>query len=198
MLAGVLGILVSLVRLAYPSQIPLLDDSDARLEQPVSDRTLISTETDTFVKSLLASWNSSGLAIAVVRQNKTIPGGWIREFASYGVATADGTPVTPDTLFSIASNSKLFLSLSVGLLISNETLAKERGRELHWNTRAKDLFPQWEMMDEYMNLETNIQDMLTHRTGMPGHDHSGLSGTGSVPEMVRLHEMLNSMRNILM
>ena len=191
MLVGGLGILVSLVRLAYASQIPLLDASDARLGQPVSDRTLISTKTDAFVESLLAGWNSSGLAIAVVRQDENIPGGWRREFASYGVAKADGTPVRPDTLFSIASNSKLFLSLSVGLLISNETLAKERGRELHWDTRAKDLFPQWKMMDEYTNLETNIQDMLTHRTGLPGHDHSGLSGAGGVPETVRLHEILD-------
>ncbi|KAF8626617.1 hypothetical protein AX15_004784 [Amanita polypyramis BW_CC] len=178
MLVGGLAILASLLQLAHATQIPLVD--------PLwpSERTLISPKTDAFVNSLLASWNSSGLAIAVVRRDDTVPGGWRREFASYGVATADDTPVTPDTLFAIASNSKLFLSLSVGLLISNETLARQRGQELHWNTKVKDLFPEWRIMDQDIDRKTNIQDMLSHRTGMPRHDYSGAARAGGIPEMI--------------
>ena len=171
MLLGSLGILASLVQAAHAT--------------PRSERPLISTTTDAFVNSLLARWNSSGLAVAVVRRDDTVLGGWRREFASYGVATADETPVTPDTLFAIASNSKLFTSLSVGLLISNETLARERGQELRWNTRAKDLFSEWKMMDQDTDRKTNIQDMLSHRTGLPPHDYSGVARAGGIPEMVR-------------
>ena len=35
-------------------------------------------------------------------------------------------PLTPDSVFAIASNSKLFLAMSVGFLISNKTLVEDR------------------------------------------------------------------------
>ncbi|KAJ7581524.1 beta-lactamase/transpeptidase-like protein [Mycena floridula] len=85
---------------------------------------MISAETHQYIDSLVK--NSSGLAVAVVR--RTSDGKWEKKFGSYGVATETGKPVTPSTVFAIASNSKLFLALSVGLLISNETFANERGQ----------------------------------------------------------------------
>ncbi|PFH51724.1 hypothetical protein AMATHDRAFT_2825 [Amanita thiersii Skay4041] len=109
---------------------------------PPSQRTLISSNINSFANPLLAGLNSSGLAVAVVRQDSSVPGGWRREFGFYGVAKDDGAPFTPDTLFLIASNSKLFLAYSVGLLISNRSLAQKRGKELTWTTKAKDIFPE--------------------------------------------------------
>lgn len=145
---------------------------------------LISPKIDEFANSLLAKWNSSGLAVAVVRREESAPGGWRQEFSSYGKAHDDGAPVTPDTLFAIASNSKLFLSLSVGLLINNESLAKERGEKLGWTTKAKSVLPGWKLLDEDMDHGVSFQDMLSHRTGMPRHDFAGANLNGSVAEMV--------------
>ncbi|PFH47488.1 hypothetical protein AMATHDRAFT_42916 [Amanita thiersii Skay4041] len=147
-------------------------------------RKLISPDVDALVNSMLASWNSSGLAVAVVQRDDAAPGGWHREFAAYGIAKDDGTPVTPDTLFAIASNSKLFLALSTGLLISNETLEKERGSKLQWTTKTRDILPEWGMMDEVASRETTIQDMLSHRTGLPRHDFSRSMLTGGRLEMI--------------
>ncbi|KAK7442199.1 hypothetical protein VKT23_016171 [Stygiomarasmius scandens] len=144
----------------------------------------ITSEIDIFVNDLLKEYDSPGLSVAVVRKNASSPNGWLTEFGSYGVARGDGSPVTPDSLFAIASNSKLFLSLSVGLLISNETLAKERGKTISWLTKAKDLIPEWELMDEDMERIVNIQDMLSHRTGLPRHDFSGKVREGGVAEMI--------------
>ncbi|KAJ3885239.1 beta-lactamase/transpeptidase-like protein [Lentinula edodes] len=144
----------------------------------------ITPEINSFIESILEEYNSPGLALAVVRCNETYPTGWLMEFGSYGTAKADGSPVTPDSLFAIASNSKLFLSLSVGLLIENQTLAGQTGRELSWSSRAIDVIPQWGLMDKDMERIVNIQDMLSHRTGMPRHDQSGRPLKGGVAEMI--------------
>ena len=89
----------------------------------ISTQRLISDETNTYLVDLLARWKSPGLSVAVVRRDASQENGWKFDFGSYGKSRGNGTLVDPDTVFAIGSNSKLFLSLSVGLLISNETLA---------------------------------------------------------------------------
>ncbi|KAF5353762.1 hypothetical protein D9757_012942 [Collybiopsis confluens] len=151
---------------------------------PSTQNVFISSEIDSFIEGILDEYHSPGLSVAVVRRNESYHSGWLMEYGSYGTAKADGTPVTPDSLFAIASNSKLFLSLSVGLLIENQTLAEERERELSWNTRALDVFPQWSLFDKDAERIVNIQDMLSHRTGLPRHDYSGRPLEGGVSEMI--------------
>lgn len=150
--------------------------------KPLQSGQLISECTERDIDTILTKWNSSGLAIAVVRRSAS--GEWTTELGGYGIATADGNPVTPDTLFAIASNSKLFLSLSVGLLIKNETLAKERGKKLDWTTQIRDVIPEWGLMNEEADRGTTILDMLSHRTGLPRHEFSGTQRQGGVSEMV--------------
>ncbi|KAJ7236023.1 beta-lactamase/transpeptidase-like protein, partial [Mycena rebaudengoi] len=163
--------------LAWASQVPF--------QRPLAtSKRLITPEIDTFVNSLLEQWNSSGLAVAVVRRDPSAPAAWQVEFGAYGTAQADGAPVTPDTLFPIASNSKLFLALSVGLLIKNDSLAQARGSTLRWDTKIHTLLPEWALMDEDMANAVMIQDMLSHRTGLPRHDYSGQARPGGVAEMI--------------
>ncbi|KAF9441628.1 beta-lactamase/transpeptidase-like protein [Macrolepiota fuliginosa MF-IS2] len=114
-----------------------------------------------------------------------IPTGWLHEFGSYGLANVQGTPVTSDTMSSIASNSKLFLAYSVRLLINNSTLREEYGKELKWTTKARDVFEEaWKLMDGDMDRGTSIQDILSHRTGMPRHDFSTATGQDGVAQMI--------------
>ncbi|CAA7271165.1 unnamed protein product [Cyclocybe aegerita] len=145
---------------------------------------LISPRIHKYTRRLLTKWNSSGLSLAVVRKDDSLPSGWRHEFGSYGIAKGDGSLVTPDSVFAIASNSKLFLSLSVGLLITNETLAKERGQGLSWTTKIRDLLPEWALLDEVASRESTLQDLLSHRTGVPAHHFSGIQRPGGVPEVV--------------
>ncbi|KAF7312569.1 F-box domain-containing protein [Mycena indigotica] len=159
-------------------QLPLL--------QPLrtSNEPLVTPELDAYVNNELARWNSSGLSLTVVRQDTRATGKWDVEFGSYGIAQADGALVTPDTLFAIASNSKLMLAMSVGLLIKNESLAAARGQRLRWDTKIKDVLPEWQLMDEGVSERVTIQDMLSHRTGLPRHDYSGMTRPGGVSEMI--------------
>lgn len=153
---------------------------------------LITPEIEEHINRVIQQWNLTGLAVAIVRQDPDSPTGWHQEFGSYGVAKADGTPVTPDTLFALGSNSKLFTAMATGLLISNQTLGKERGVELSWSTKAKDVFGDiWGLMDEEASLGTSIQDMLSHRTGLPRHDLSDVPRKGELTEKVRIYHLVS-------
>ena len=182
--------LLALITQGYTLQVPLTDASQKFFSSSNSTGVLISGNTDKYVKTLLEKWGSSGLSVAVVRKDESAPNGWRHEFGSYGIAHADGSPMTPDSVFGIASNSKLFLAMSVGLLISNKTLAEERGEEIKWSTKIRDLIPEWGLMDEEMDRGVSLQDMLSHRTGMPRHDFSGVQRKGGVSEMVSHNAIL--------
>ncbi len=67
---------------------------------------ILNAEIDAFINDLLSDWNSpGGVSVAVVRKT----GNDTRnvETKGYGVAKADGTDVTAQTLFAIGSNSKV-------------------------------------------------------------------------------------------
>ena len=177
-------LLLALITQGYTLQIPLTEPSQRFFSSSNSTEVLISRNTDQYVKTLLEKWGSTGLSVAAVRKDDSAPNGWRHEFGSYGIANADGSPITPDSVFAIASNSKLFLAMSVGLLVFNKTLAEELGEEIKWSTKIRDLIPEWGLMDEEMDRGVSLQDMLSHRTGMPRHDHSGVHRKGGVSEMV--------------
>ncbi|KAF9555829.1 beta-lactamase/transpeptidase-like protein [Agrocybe pediades] len=169
---------------ALALQIPLLDHNTTQQAFSSHSEKLISKRTEAYANALLKKWNSSGLSVAVVRKDDTEPSGWRHEFGAYGIAQADGSPMTPDSVFAIASNSKLFLAISVGLLVTNKTLAEERGSEIKWSTKIRDLIPEWKLMDEDMDRLVTLQDMVSHRTGMPRHDYSGAPREGGISEMI--------------
>ncbi|KAE9390134.1 beta-lactamase/transpeptidase-like protein [Gymnopus androsaceus JB14] len=126
---------------------------------------VLSPEIDTFIEKILADWNSpGGVGIAVVQKNED--GSWNVETKGYGVAKADGSKVTADTLFAIGSNSKLFDIIATGLLISNESLSPR----ISWNTKISSIIPEWEMSDPVASSESTIIDLMSHRTGLPGYD----------------------------
>ncbi|KAJ7916461.1 beta-lactamase/transpeptidase-like protein [Mycena leptocephala] len=67
----------------------------------------------------------------------------------------------------------------------NESLAAARGEKLRWDTKIKDVIPEWGLMDENMQNGVMIQDMLSHRTGLPRHDFSRpASQKGGVSETI--------------
>ncbi|KAJ7303572.1 beta-lactamase/transpeptidase-like protein [Mycena albidolilacea] len=141
--------------------------------------TILTSDIDTFVADILREWNSpAGVAVAVVRQDGQ--GGWAVETKGYGTAKSDGTKVTPDTLFSIGSESKLFNILATGLLISNKSLTTP----VSWTTKIASIIPEWGLMDPIASSGSSIIDLMSHRTGMPRHDATyGLSDT--VPAIIK-------------
>ncbi|KAL1701299.1 beta-lactamase/transpeptidase-like protein [Schizophyllum commune] len=126
---------------------------------------VLDSSVDKFVIDTISEWNSpGGVAVAFVQQLEN--GEWQVETQGYGRAKADGGAVDEDTLFAIASNSKLFTAISAGLLISNDSLETP----LTWETKLKSIIPEWKMADHFASAETTITDAMSHRTGLPRHD----------------------------
>ncbi|KAL0946348.1 hypothetical protein HGRIS_012583 [Hohenbuehelia grisea] len=130
-----------------------------------SETQILTPELDDYINRVLSDWNSpAGAGVAVVRLKDD--GKWQVETKGYGNARTDGTKVTKDTLFAIGSNSKLFTTLAVGQLISNESLSPR----ISWKTKIKQIIPEFTLMDPIASEGTSIIDAMSHRTGLPRHD----------------------------
>ncbi|KAF9463776.1 beta-lactamase/transpeptidase-like protein [Collybia nuda] len=128
---------------------------------------VLTKETDAFIETIISDWNTpGGVAVAVVKKNSQ--GIWDIETRGYGRANLGGAKVTENTRFAIGSNSKLFTTLAVGLLIHNETLSPR----LSWESTVASVIPSWELMDPVATKQTTILDIMSHRTGLPRHDFS--------------------------
>lgn len=63
-------------------------------------------------------------------------------------------------MFGIASNSKLFTTLAIGMLIENDTALPNSGR-LDWSTKVKDILPEWQLADEYASDHIDLIDLMS-------------------------------------
>lgn len=97
--------------------------------------------------------NTVGFAIGVVKDGKIV------HAKGYGVNSVDlKEAVTADTPFGIASNSKAFTSAALAILV-------EQGK-INWEDKVIDYIPEFKMYNDYVTNNFNIQDLLTHRSGL--------------------------------
>jgi CubicO group peptidase (beta-lactamase class C family) len=112
---------------------------------------------DAFVEKTLKDWNAPGIGVGVVVDDKLV-------FAKgYGYRDYEKKlPITPSTLFPIASNTKLFTAIAAGFLV-------EEGK-LTWNRPIRESVPPIQFYNDYLNNTITLRDMLSHRTGITRHD----------------------------
>jgi len=114
---------------------------------------LSATEVDQLVEKAMAQFNVAGVAIAIVKDGKIV------HEKGYGVTSIKtNEKVNEHTNFAIASNSKAFTTAALAILV-------EEGR-LSWKDKVKTYIPEFKLYDPYVTEEFNIQDLLTHRSGM--------------------------------
>jgi len=108
---------------------------------------------DTFVQRTMTTFEVPGMAIAVVKDGKVVLS------KGYGVRKlGEPAPVTPETLFGIASNTKAFTAAALAMLV-------DEGK-LQWDDRVVDHLPGFQMYDAYVTRELTIRDLLVHRSGL--------------------------------
>ena len=77
----------------------------------------------------------------------------------YGVKSIDTKEkVNEHTQFQIASNSKAFTATALSILVDEGKLS--------WQDRVKDHIPEFKMYNTYVTENFNLQDLLTHRSGL--------------------------------
>ncbi|KAK4684165.1 hypothetical protein P7C73_g6034, partial [Tremellales sp. Uapishka_1] len=112
------------------------------------------------IKTAMKTFDVPGCVLVLVKGN---PNGSYQEIIRPFGKRDSQNPMTAETTFAIASNSKLVTSIAV--------LRALAGEGLDCRARVKDILPQYEMVDKFAQEECTVEDVLTHRTGMPAFDH---------------------------
>jgi hypothetical protein len=105
--------LASLVVLALLLRIPVhAQDKSAEIAQKLSGF-------DAFLEKTLKDWNAPGIGVGIVVNDRLV-------FAKgYGYRDYEKKlPITPTTLFPIASNTKLFTAVAAGFLVEEGKLSQ--------------------------------------------------------------------------
>lgn len=110
------------------------------------------------VENLMKQNRVPGLSIAIIHGNDV-------KSKAFGLSSVhDQTPCTADTLFDIASSSKSLTGGAIALLVNDEKFP-----QVQYDAIMSKLLPDDFVLsdDSYTKIVT-IDDLLGHRTGMPG------------------------------
>src|SRR5881397_1648786 len=112
---------------------------------------------DEYMAQVLKDWNVPGIGVGVVAKDKLV-------FArGYGYRDyGKKLPFTPTTVMPIASNTKLFTAIAMGLLV-------DEGK-IDWDKPVRQYVPSIQFYNDALNATVSVRDMLAHRTGVTRHD----------------------------
>jgi CubicO group peptidase (beta-lactamase class C family) len=112
---------------------------------------------DAVLQRALKAWQVPGAAVAVVRGDEIVycKGFGVKELGS-------AAPVTPETVFPIASCSKAFTTTAMAMLVDEGKLS--------WDDRVRKHVPAFHLADPLADAEVTLRDLVSHRTGLGGHE----------------------------
>ena len=110
-----------------------------------------------YILKAMREWDTPGLAIAIVKNDSII-------FAKgYGVRKlGEKTPVTPQTVFAIASTTKAMTVACLAMLV-------DEGK-LKWDDPVTKYIPWLQLSDPTTTRELTVRDLLCHRSGLDRAD----------------------------
>ncbi|HQV55072.1 MAG TPA: serine hydrolase [Chitinophagaceae bacterium] len=130
----------------------LKQKNNSTTKQPQTSTSFITDSLDKYIERGMRQWQIPGLAISIVKDGKVI----VRK--GYGVRElGKNDKVDENTLFIIASNSKLFTGTSIAKL--------EYEKKLSLNDKVTQYIPWFQLYDSTSTKLANIRDMLSHRIG---------------------------------
>ncbi len=141
-----------------PSQVAGVPIPEGQIEQAVDALGAV-------IADVMDTTGIPGLAVAVVHDGRIV----LAE--GFGVRRAgEDDPVTPQTVFQIASLSK-----PVGATV----VAHQVGEgSVSWDTPVATHLPWFELADPWVTQAVTIGDLYAHRAGLPGHIGDDLEDLG--------------------
>jgi beta-lactamase class C len=174
LLAGVLGLACLPVRAATPATtLPTVSVHGtaeslppARIKQTIADY-------QRWLNRIAERHAVAGLVTALVIDDKVVYEGTV----GYTDAVTK-QPVTPDTVFRLASLSKAFATAITGLLVDDGKLS--------WDTKLVDVLPYFKLKDMQAASQATVADIMGQRLGLPRNTYDNmLEGDISYEELVR-------------
>ncbi len=108
---------------------------------------------DRVVERARKEFDVPGIAVAIVKDGNVVLA------KGYGVRKqGESAPVTAQSLFRIASNTKAFTTAALAMLVDQRRIA--------WDDAVTQHMPGFQLYDPYVTREMTIRDLLTHRSGL--------------------------------
>ena len=112
------------------------------------------------------------MAVAVIKDDRVI------YLKGFGVLEAGGNaPVTPDTLFQIASTSKAFTTTAMAMLVDE--------KKMSWDDPVRKHVDYFHLSDSCADSLVTLRDVVSHRTGLSRHDELWDYGPWTREEVIR-------------
>ena len=116
-----------------------------------------SAAVDNLVRKTLETWKVPGAALVIVRDDKVV------HLKGYGVKeVGKDQAVTPDTVFPLASCTKGFTTAAMAVLVSEG--------KMHWDDPVRRHLDYFHLSDPLADANVTLRDLVTHRTGLRGHE----------------------------
>lgn len=116
--------------------------------QPLSTQAI-----DALVERSMKTFDVPGIAVGIIKD------GQIVYAKGHGVRSLNTRQkMDENTLFGIASNSKAFTTVALGILV-------DEGK-IKWDDKVRDYIPEFKLYNAYVSEEFTIRDLLTHRSGL--------------------------------
>jgi CubicO group peptidase (beta-lactamase class C family) len=107
---------------------------------------------DGYIEKGIEDWQVPGLSIVIVKNGKVV---WMKGYGVKNIETKK--PVDENTLFMIASNTKLFTGSSLAMLESDGKISLD--------DQITKYFPAYRLYDSTSTKLVSIRDMLSHHIG---------------------------------
>lgn len=148
-------------------------------DQVVAQNSFVQDSLETYISREMARWKIPGVAVAIVKDGKPVvmKGYGVREMGKLG-------KVDENTLFQIASNTKLFTATSLTMLSGQKRLSLDD----HITRWLKD----FKLYDSLSTREVTIRDMLCHRIGFLTFQSDFLNWNCNLTR----DELIRNMRNV--
>jgi CubicO group peptidase (beta-lactamase class C family) len=136
----------------------------------------ISNSIDNYIAQGIKDFNILGLAIAIIKDGKPVL------MKGYGKKSiTDNSPVDENTLFMIASNSKLFTGTALSMLHQHNLL--------NLNDKVSKYIPNYALYDKSASDLVTIRDVLSHRLGTKTFQGDFTFWNTALPEEEVIHKM---------
>jgi CubicO group peptidase (beta-lactamase class C family) len=114
-------------------------------------------EFETYVEKARLAWQVPGMAVAVVKDGKTIS---MKGYGQHAVGTPE--KVDTQTLFACASTTKAMTAVCMGILV-------DEGK-VKWDDAVVQYLPEFQLYDPYVTRELKVRDLFTHNSGVGNTD----------------------------
>ena len=122
-------------------------------------------------------WEVPGAAVAIVRGDDTLL------LTGFGRrALGKPAPVTPDTVFPLASCSKAFTTTLLAMLVDDGSM--------NWDDPVRKHLPGFTLSDPNADALLSVRDLLCHRCGIAGHDLLWYRAPWGIDEVLRRASLL--------